>query len=373
MYEIVAGSPSAEQEIQRLDNSLLLRGSALITLSLGVILAIVLFYIVYTSKGSQNLLLSIFLLAVILTTYVMALYALYQFKRQPQQKKLLYIGGFLLTVIWIALALVVNYLWNEPEAARRVLLIGFFIILLGWHSNLILVGIALTMMLCSYWLVGSQMQNMTFLDQLLSIVKFPMFIIIFYFTVRRLLSDSKAKYIENIKLLTKLNDTLHIDELTHINNRKGFNRNFANSLQTAKRLKAPLTLVIIDIDFFKQYNDSLGHPQGDQCLKLFSQVLSDNCKRAVDSVSRIGGEEFAYLLTGSDTAQAAAFIEKLQRELANQAIVHPQSDVSEFVTFSAGIGEYDEDSDDQESLYQKADRALYKAKEAGRNQYACEK
>jgi diguanylate cyclase (GGDEF)-like protein len=373
MYEMVASSPSAEQEFQRLNNSLLFRGSTLIAVSLSVILAIVFFYIFYGDPKAKYNFWGIVLVAIASTTYLMALYSLYLFKRQPQQKTLFYFGAILLTTTWIVISIVVNTVWQEPDASKRILLIGFFIILLGWHPNLILLTITLTMILSSYWLIGTKVQHMTFLDLVLSIVKFPMFIIIFYFTVRKLLSDSKAKYIENLKLLKQLNDTLHIDELTQINNRKGFNRHFASSLQTARRLKAPLTLVILDIDFFKQYNDSLGHPQGDQCLKQFSAVLSDNCKRAVDSVSRIGGEEFAFILTGSDTEQASAFMDKLQREMINKAIVHPQSSISQYVTFSAGIGQFDEAIDDQESLYQKADRALYKAKDAGRNQYACEK
>ena len=299
----------------------------------------------------------------------------YTSSKNNKKKPKVSIGKAFKTIIW-------------PR--RNLVFIGLLLIvvrslsglILPWQSKILLDEVvpdkdfdklySLLIIVISYAFIGSTMANLTALDLTLMVLKFPLFILIHYFTVRKLLLDSKQKYLENIQLLKKLSATLHIDELTQVSNRKGFNRDFAIAIQTALRLKTPLSLVILDIDFFKQYNDSLGHPQGDQCLTEVAKVLSENCQRAVDNIARIGGEEFAYILTGSNIEQACAYIEKVQRELAEKGITHPQSKVSQHVTLSAGIALFDPLEDTQESLYQKADRALYKAKEAGRNQYACE-
>ncbi len=367
MFENKVEPISAQQEINSFNATLLLRGSILITLTIALVIVIISYYLFHNYTQSNYSFSVTLLLALSVASYCSGNYCLLLFKRQTNQQKFIYFTAMLLTTTIISLSLLVNSLWEEPDAAKRILLIGFFMAILGWHSNMLVTYTALFFIVFFHWMISIQFQDLTQLDLWFSIIKFPIIILIYYFTVRKLLFDTKKKCFENNILVNKLNTLLHIDELTQINNRKGFNRDLSVSINTAHRLKAPLTLVILDIDYFKQYNDSLGHPQGDKCLTLVASVFNDNCKRAVDSVARIGGEEFAYILTGSTAEQASLFIKKLKNELRKTAIEHPQSSVSEYLTFSAGIAEYDSLTDDAESLYKKADAALYDAKKNGRD------
>lgn len=369
MFDKAEKTSPAQQEIDDFNADLIVRGSTLIALSAGIVMIIIGIYLYNNFAASNQGFLAISLTALNLSAYTSAIYALLKYKKNPANYSQLYLSSALLTTAWVTAALLVAIYWGAPDSAKHVLLIAFFIILLGWHSNTLVSTTALLIVVICYWVIGAQFQALTPFNQTLSIIKFPLFILIYSFTVRKLLLEAKKKFFENNQLIQQLQTTLHIDELTQVRNRKGFNRDLPIAINTAHRLKTPLTLVILDIDFFKYYNDSLGHPQGDKCLTMVADVFNENCLRAVDSISRIGGEEFAYILTGSEVEQAALFIDKLKSELHKKAIAHPQSSVSEFVTFSAGIAQYDSLADDAQSLYKKADQALYRAKQNGRNRY----
>lgn len=128
--------------------------------------------------------------------------------------------------------------------------------------------------------------------------------------------------------------------------------------------------MILDIDYFKKYNDSLGHPQGDNCLQSVSNALQHSIKRDTDIVARIGGEEFAVILPDTDIEQCQSLAQDIINSMHSADIHHPDSCVSNHVTFSIGCACIDDKINTPDLLYKQADKALYLAKENGRNCYS---
>ncbi|MGB1240000.1 MAG: GGDEF domain-containing protein, partial [Pseudomonadales bacterium] len=357
------GLNSRGEQLEAFNRSLLIRGSVMVALSALVIQLVVVFYLI-TELGifsEQNHL----LIAISGLVYLLAVGLLLLARFRVANTHLLYLSALLLTFAWCLLAMVVNEVWHEVEAAKRLLLIAFFIIFLAWYPRTSLVVITLPWVIASYAYIEYSSVNVSLLDHVLSLVKFPLFVVIFYATVGQLFHRAQRSYQENLALVDQLRKSARTDALTNIGNRLQFNEDLGYAINASMRLETPMTLVILDIDFFKQYNDMLGHPEGDKCLQKVATLFEKHCQRAVDSVARIGGEEFAFILTGSSLKQAATFIARVQAELNTQAIMHPGSKISSYVTVSAGIAQCERD--DVESLYKKADHALYRAKKAGRN------
>jgi len=175
----------------------------------------------------------------------------------------------------------------------------------------------------------------------------------------------------NTKLLTlneELRQTSLADGLTHIANRRYFDEILELEWQRARREKKTLALLMIDIDFFKAYNDTYGHLTGDDCLKLIAMLLDTIPKRSVDIAARYGGEEFAIVLPDTDEQGATRVGEKVRGGVENLGIEHTGSSISRHVTVSIGIAVMVPDSDTTPStIIAAADRALYQAKRGGRN------
>ena len=164
-----------------------------------------------------------------------------------------------------------------------------------------------------------------------------------------------------------------IDGLTLVANRRHFEHRLSEEIQRASRSGSPLSLLMLDIDFFKQFNDCYGHAQGDQCLRDIAQTLRDSLSRPSDLVARYGGEEFAVLLPDTDSVGAQGIAESLMPKIHQLDIEHRDSPVCECVTVS--IGAYSivpESSASNESLINLADKNLYQAKEQGRNCCICQ-
>ena len=159
-----------------------------------------------------------------------------------------------------------------------------------------------------------------------------------------------------------------IDELTGLGNRRMFNQKLDFSWWMCIRERKPISFLMLDIDKFKQFNDTLGHPEGDCCLRKVSQLLQSSINRHTDILTRMGGEEFGVLLPGSDENQARAVGEIILDLMNETRLPHPSSPVAPYVTLSIGQATlYPNASDCMESLLDLADKALYKAKEEGRN------
>lgn len=172
--------------------------------------------------------------------------------------------------------------------------------------------------------------------------------------------------------LEKANEELErlasMDGLTQIANRRQFDSFLQKEWKRLRRDKAPLSLILCDIDFFKRYNDTYGHIAGDKCLKEVAQGISKAVKRPADLVARYGGEEFAVILTNTDLEGAFQVAEEIQDEISKLKIPHEQSDVSQFVSLSMGVSSIIPDgSSESEAFVDGVDKYLYQAKETGRN------
>ncbi|SFC13778.1 diguanylate cyclase domain-containing protein [Pseudoalteromonas denitrificans] len=153
------------------------------------------------------------------------------------------------------------------------------------------------------------------------------------------------------------------DSLTGLLNHAQFKENLKLEIKRNSRQNLPLSLAIIDIDFFKRYNDTYGHPKGDECLKIVSKLIYNVCERAGDSAYRIGGEEFAVLMPNTHAIEQEAKLSQLQSQLALKKVVHGQSQVSNFVTISIGIYSCQPTPNTSiDDFYNRADMALYAAK-----------
>ncbi len=169
------------------------------------------------------------------------------------------------------------------------------------------------------------------------------------------------------KELEKLSMT---DGLTKIANRRNFDITFDKEIKRAKRDKEHLALIMIDIDFFKFYNDHHGHIEGDKCLIQVASIISSVTNRASDLVARYGGEEFVIILPYTTEAGAKKIATQLKEKMRENNIVHRSSKVKPYVTLSMGV--FSAIPDNYllpENMIKIADKALYEAKENGRNQY----
>lgn len=155
------------------------------------------------------------------------------------------------------------------------------------------------------------------------------------------------------------------DELTNLPNRRYLEDIFNRELSRSKRHGLPMSCAMIDIDFFKKFNDTYGHQTGDYVLKQVALIL-DNGKRAHDIVSRYGGEEFIWLLINSDSDSSYMACERLRKEIKETDFEFNEKSLS--ITVSIGLSSYHDDEDaNVNSLIYNADRAMYEAKNAGRN------
>jgi diguanylate cyclase (GGDEF)-like protein len=162
-----------------------------------------------------------------------------------------------------------------------------------------------------------------------------------------------------------------IDGLTAIANRRQFDLILQKEWDRLSREKAPLALAMIDIDYFKLYNDSYGHQAGDECLIQIAKIIKTTLNRPGDLVARYGGEEFAIILPNTNQHGAAQVIEKVRATVEQAQIAHKGSLVSQFVTISIGVAAIIPNSNVlPATLIKEADSALYAAKSNGRNRIA---
>jgi diguanylate cyclase (GGDEF)-like protein/PAS domain S-box-containing protein len=159
------------------------------------------------------------------------------------------------------------------------------------------------------------------------------------------------------------------DSLTQVANRRRFDDYLKQEWQRLAREKLPLSLILVDVDFFKAYNDTYGHLAGDQCLQKIAKAMRQALKRSSDLVARYGGEEFAVILPNTPLAGAICVAEEIWAQVKALKIAHPGSQVSEYVTLSLGVVStvpFHEFS--PATLITAADQALYQAKTSGRDQ-----
>lgn len=166
----------------------------------------------------------------------------------------------------------------------------------------------------------------------------------------------------------KLKELMYIDEVTGIANRRCYQKTIKSEWNRAKRKKAPISVIMVDIDYFKQYNDTYGHSEGDDCIRYVAQTLHTLILRAGDLLARYGGEEFVVVLPGSDKDTATKLAVRLRKKIESLRIEHSNSSISKYVTISLGVATLIPGKDEESNtLVSTADRALYSAKAEGRN------
>jgi diguanylate cyclase (GGDEF)-like protein/PAS domain S-box-containing protein len=158
------------------------------------------------------------------------------------------------------------------------------------------------------------------------------------------------------------------DELTGLKNRRYFNIRFNEEQKRARRDQRTLTLLLIDVDRFKEYNDTYGHPQGDLVLKAVADAMHQALHRPGDLCFRIGGDEFACLFASSGPDESEALAEQIRAGMAARRMPHQGNPPGGHVTLSLGLAFIPPDSTQgQDDIYKRADQALYRAKHNGRN------
>jgi len=193
--------------------------------------------------------------------------------------------------------------------------------------------------------------------------------------VKQVILSAKIRAMERIVqmkgALDRANKQLEIlssiDPLTQILNRRGLEDVLASAWQSNRRQEAELSLLMLDIDFFKLYNDNYGHPQGDKCLTQVADVLNKTLNRTTDSLARYGGEEFVIVMPFTPVEGARFKAQELILALQKINIKHEYSSISPFVTVSIGIATTNDGASNISELIKQADIALYEAKEKGRN------
>ncbi len=198
-------------------------------------------------------------------------------------------------------------------------------------------------------------------------------LVISYSVFRSIQSDHTKLELTTKKLKRvnkKLENVSYTDSLTSMHNRRYFNLVYERELKRAKRTHSYITFMMLDIDFFKQYNDTYGHIEGDYALKSVAKVLKKTLQRPSDFVFRLGGEEFGVLLTQTDESDSAKLARAIGDAVRGELIEHKGSTVNKYLTLSIGIVCcIADDALNEDLLISRADEMLYEAKDTGRDRY----
>ncbi|KZZ46888.1 hypothetical protein A3759_05965 [Thalassolituus sp. HI0120] len=162
------------------------------------------------------------------------------------------------------------------------------------------------------------------------------------------------------------------DSLTGLSNRRHFDEVIEREVLRCRRDRSPMSLIMLDVDFFKQYNDAYGHLEGDHCLQKIAALIRLCAKRPADLAARFGGEEFVALLPGSDLQGANSVALTLEKKIRTVQLEHKASSIAPFITVSIGVACFDaETMTSADELIEQADLRMYNAKSNGRNQICC--
>ena len=189
------------------------------------------------------------------------------------------------------------------------------------------------------------------------------------FNIRKLLQKKNAELNKLNRKLNRANQMLEkislTDSLTHISNRMAFDKAIKTQWNICKRQHIPLSLIMIDIDFFKAFNDNYGHQQGDECLRKVASALSSCLRRSSDMLARYGGEEFAVIITYMEEEKVVEYAEQLRKKVEQMAITHMYSSVAKCITISLGVHtEIPSEDSSIQKFIKAADNALYEAKKS---------
>lgn len=182
-------------------------------------------------------------------------------------------------------------------------------------------------------------------------------------TLERLASMKKKVDVIN----EKLKRLTHQDPLTKVHNRRYLQHHLMREWRSSVRDNEPLSLIMIDIDHFKKYNDFYGHIKGDVCLQKVAKCIESAVQRPRDIVARFGGEEFLVVLPDTNITGALITAKKIKQAITERKVPHPKSEVLSHLTVSLGVSSTEFEAETVEQLCEQADQALYQAKKEGRN------
>lgn len=165
----------------------------------------------------------------------------------------------------------------------------------------------------------------------------------------------------------QLEQLAQTDGLTQLANRRYFDKYLLQQWQQCRREQQPISVILLDIDYFKKFNDTYGHQARDDCLKQVAQALQVSIQRSTDLAARYGGEEFVVVLLNTKQTGAAIVAQAIRENVRSLSIPHKASDVSDFVSLSMGINTVIPRDELPENFVKQADLALYQAKEQGRD------
>ena len=193
-----------------------------------------------------------------------------------------------------------------------------------------------------------------------------------YEEIQSMNRDLEEKIRQRTLELTNTNRKLMLmsrtDALTGTDNRRSFEEKLQHEWRRLQRDQQPMALIMSDIDFFKEYNDHFGHPEGDTCLRQVAATIGKTLRRETDVLARYGGEEFIIMLPNTDKAGACRVAEKIRKNVEALQISHPYSIFHQVITISFGVAvTLPSPEETPEALVRKADKALYSAKQQGRN------
>ena len=177
-----------------------------------------------------------------------------------------------------------------------------------------------------------------------------------------------ANHMQMVRQRKLLEVLVNLDGLTNIANRRCFEETLQTEWARARRSRLPISVAMVDVDHFKEYNDHYGHGEGDKALRQVADTLSNSLKRPSDQVARYGGEEFVVLMPDTDSDGALSLMEHLRQTVENLAIAHSPSPTQDVLTISIGGATVLPDGQETPGeLLHQADAALYRAKSQGRN------
>lgn len=328
-------------------------------------------YISYHNTNINTIGWSISLTAIVLMRTVIALLA-----RSSKKRQIFYIpftiSGFLLGV------LLGSFYWvfySEIDPFQRMVILLFFAGLAsGATTTLAAWSLSFfTLVLPVYipaFLRNIMDTNHDSILVALLILVYILFVTIVFFTNKKMLRDNIQLFLCQDKLNKKLSLLSITDELTNLANRRYFHQCFKQDWKRAKRTKQTMSLLIIDIDYFKSCNDNYGHLYGDKCLKQIAKVLHSKVKRKTDLAARYGGDEFVIILNNTSLEQTRQFAKNLIDSINDLKIKNEYSLIDDYVTATIGaINRAPKIDEDEDILFNEADQILYEAKLKGRNTF----
>lgn len=286
-------------------------------------------------------------------------------------------GTFLSGCVWGILAFFYDPSWPAPNQVMLfIIFTGLIAGALNSNSSVFIAFPAfyLPLVLCLMYVILNQTDEGFYPLLILFLIYIALMYISSLKYHNRLANSLRLRF-ENEQLAEKLAqynkrllELADMDELTGLHNRRSLNRYLRMASNQHFLDQHHLSLIFLDLDYFKQYNDTYGHERGDQCLIRVAAILKSNARQSSDMMTRYGGEEFTLILANTNAQQARQVAERIQQDLNQLHLPHAASPISDHVTISIGIVTMiPQQPDSCAHLLSIADKALYEAKKTGRN------